>query len=340
MAYNAIKTVENPDGNIKTALQKIAYFRGIEAFAAGDTAQAQSALEESIAVGVSPKYNALCSFWLGEIAFNRGDYTKAITDYNYYLKRAPKSANEYKMSLYNLGYSYFALGDMAQARRSFEGFAWLYKKRDNYRADGLCRLGDTQFALRDFEPAVKNYEAAAQIGTAEQYYAQYQRAIALGLLGKSAPKIALLKQIVADNRGDYTDNAAYELGRTYVSQERYADGATVLEQLVASSPESPFCTPALLDLGLIYFNLGDKERSLGCYDKVITAAPQSQEAKDAMQSVREIYVDKGDVDAYFAYAERTGVECDLSQMTRDSLSFRSAQNIYLEIGRASCRERV
>ena len=329
MAYNAIKTVENPDGNIKTALQKIAYFRGIEAFAAGDTAQAQSALEESIAVGVSPKYNALCSFWLGEIAFNRGDYTKAITDYNYYLKRAPKSANEYKMSLYNLGYSYFALGDMAQARRSFEGFAWLYKKRDNYRADGLCRLGDTQFALRDFEPAVKNYEAAAQIGTAEQYYAQYQRAIALGLLGKSAPKIALLKQIVADNRGDYTDHAAYELGRTYVSQERYADGATVLEQLVASSPESPFCTPALLDLGLIYFNLGDKERSLGCYDKVITAAPQSQEAKDAMQSVREIYVDKGDVDAYFAYAERTGVECDLSQMTRDSLSFRSAQNIYL-----------
>ena len=85
----------------------------------------------------------------------------------------------------------------------------------------------------------------------------------------------------------------------------------------------------MLDLGLIYFNLGDKDRSLSCYDKVITAAPQSQAAKDAMQSVREIYVDKGDVDAYFAYAERTGVECDLSQMTRDSLSFRAAQNVYL-----------
>ena len=48
-----------------------------------------------------------------------------------------------------------------------------------------------------------------------------------------------------------------------------------------------------------------------------------------MQSVREIYVGKGDVDSYFAYAERTGVECDLSSMTRDSLSFRAAQKIYL-----------
>lgn len=329
MAYNAIKLLDNPDGNIKTALQKIAYFRGLEALSAGDTAQAQASLQEAMAVGVSPKYNALCSFWLGEIAFNRGDYQKAVADYNYYLKRAPKTADEYKMALYNIGYSHFSLGDMAQARRSFEGFVWLYKKRDNYRADGLCRLGDTQYSLRDFEAAAKSYDNAASLGTAEQYYARYQRAVSLGLLGKTDAKIALLRQMVADGRGDYTDNAAYELGRTYVAAERYADGAEVLEALVASSPSSPFRTPAMLDLGLIYYNLGDKNRSLVCYDKVITAAPQSQAAKDAMQSVREIYVDKGDVDAYFAYAERTGVECDLSRMTRDSLSFRAAQNIYL-----------
>ena len=48
-----------------------------------------------------------------------------------------------------------------------------------------------------------------------------------------------------------------------------------------------------------------------------------------MQSVREIYVAKGNINDYFAYAERTGVECDLSIMARDSLSFRAAQNIYL-----------
>jgi TolA-binding protein len=48
-----------------------------------------------------------------------------------------------------------------------------------------------------------------------------------------------------------------------------------------------------------------------------------------MQGVREIYVSRGDVASYFAYAERTGVECDLSVMTRDSLTFRAAQKVYL-----------
>jgi len=329
MAYSAIKSFDKPDGNIKTALQKITCFKGMEALSAGDAEKAQTAFEESMAVGVSPKYNALCSFWLGEIAYNRGDYPKAIERYNFYLKRAPKSANEYKMALYNIGYSQFALGEMAKARKAFEGFLWLYKNPDSYRADAYNRLGDTQYSSRDFAAAVKSYESAAAIGSTEQYYAQYQRAVSLGLLGKTSAKIGILKQIVAEDRGDYADDASYELGRTYVSLEQYGSGASVLETFIGKYPASPYYMPALLDLGLIYFNLGDTARSLKYYDKVITAAPQSETAKDAMQSVREIYVGKGDVDSYFAYAERTGVECDLSSMTRDSLSFRAAQKIYL-----------
>jgi TolA-binding protein len=98
---------------------------------------------------------------------------------------------------------------------------------------------------------------------------------------------------------------------------------------VEKYPQSPYHTPALLDLGLIHFNLGNNDKSLFYYDKIISAAPQSAAAKDAIQSVREIYVAKGDINDYFAYAERTGVECDLSIMARDSLSFRAAQNVYL-----------
>ena len=80
---------------------------------------------------------------------------------------------------------------------------------------------------------------------------------------------------------------------------------------------------------MVHFNLGNSDRSLHFYDKIISAAPQSAAAKDAIQSVREIYVSKGDINAYFAYAERTGAVVDTSLMARDSLSFRAAQNIYL-----------
>ena len=329
MAYKAIKAFPNPDGTQRAALQKIAYFNGLEAFMVCDFEKAKSALGEAQKIGVSPKYNALCLFWLGEIEYQQGNYSKAISYYDYYLRRAPKSEREYKMALYNLGYAHFAQKSMAKSQRAFEGFVWLYKVADRYRADAFNRLGDTQYAQCKYADAVKSYEGAVALGTAEQDYAKYQRAISLGLSGKTSAKIGALRQMQNENCGDYNDDAAYELGRTYVSLGRYADGASVLEKFVKKYPQSQYHTPALLDLGLVHFNLGNSDRSLHYYDRVISSAPQSAAAKDAMQSVREIYVAKGNINDYFAYAERTGVECDLSVMARDSLSFRAAQNIYL-----------
>ena len=329
MAYKAIKSFPNPDGTQRAALQKIAYFNGLEAFMAGDYEKAKSALDEAQKIGVSPKYNALCLFWLGEIEYKQGNYTKAIGYYDYYLRRAPKSEREYQMALYNLGYAHFTQKNMAKSQRAFEGFVWLYKTADRYRADALNRLGDTQYSQRKYADAVKSYEGAVALGTAEQNYAKYQRAISLGLAGKVTAKIGALRQMQDENCGDYNDDAAYELGRTYVRLGRYADGATVLENFVEKYQQSPYYTPALLDLGLVHFNLGNSDKSLHYYDRIISSAPQSAAAKDAIQSVREIYVAKGNINEYFEYAERTGAVCDLSLMARDSLSFRAAQNIYL-----------
>lgn len=329
MAYKAIREFPNPDGSQRAALQKIAYFNGLRAFTEGEIEKAKSALAESQKVGVSPKYNALCLFWLGEIEYQSGNLPQAINYYNAYLKRAPKTEREYHLALYNLGYAHFTQREMAQSQKAFEGFVWLYKAADRYRADAFNRLGDTQYSQRKYADAVKSYEGAVALGTAEQDYAKYQRAISLGLSGKTTAKIGALRQMQGENCGDYNDDAAYELGRTYVSLGRYSDGATVLEAFVEKYPQSPFYTPALLDLGLVHFNLGNSDKSLHYYDMIISSAPQSAAAKDAIQSVREIYVAKGNINDYFAYAERTGVECDLSLMARDSLSFRAAQNIYL-----------
>lgn len=62
---------------------------------------------------------------------------------------------------------------------------------------------------------------------------------------------------------------------------------------------------------------------------VVETAPQSSEAKGAMQGIREIYVSDGKVDDYFDYAARVGMESDLTAMSRDSLSFAAAQKLYL-----------
>ena len=89
------------------------------------------------------------------------------------------------------------------------------------------------------------------------------------------------------------------------------------------------------ELGLAYLNLGDKKKSLSYYDMVVKTAPQSSDAKDALQGIRDIYVSEGDAGGYFDYARKSGVEGDLTAMSRDSLSFAAARSIF----RASLRRR-
>ena len=328
-AYRAIKSFPTQDADIRAALQKITYFRGLEAYNAGDMRAAQRYLAESAAINVSPKYSALNSFWQGEIAFAQGDYTVAAAKYNAYLKRAPRSEKEYAMALYNLGYCAFSRMDMAQARGSFEKFLAVYPARDRYRADACNRLGDIRYSDREFEAAVAEYDRAAALGGPEKYYAQYKRAVTLGILGRTEQKQQALRQIITAGEGDYADEASYELGRSHIAQEQYAEGAAQLEKFVADYPSSPRRAQALSDLGLAYLNLGDKEKSLRYYDMVVETAPQSSEAKGAMEGIREIYVSEGRVDDYFDYAQKAGLESDLTAVSRDSLSFASAQKLYL-----------
>ena len=328
-AYRAIKSFPTQDADIRAALQKITYFRGLEAYSAGDMRAAQRYLAESAAINVSPKYSALNSFWQGEIAFAQGDYTVAAAKYNAYLKRAPRSEDEYAMALYNLGYCDFSRKDMTGARSAFEKFLETYPARDRYRADAYNRLGDVAYSDRRFEEAVGEYDKAIALATPEQQYARYKRAVTLGILGRTDQKQQALRQIAASG-GDYADEASYELGRSYIAQEKYAEGAAQLEKFVAAYPSSPRCTQALSDLGLAYLNLGDKQKSLKYYDRVIGASPHSSEARGAMQSIREIYVSQGDADAYFDYAAKAGLESDLTALSRDSLSFAAAQKLYLD----------
>ena len=126
------------------------------------------------------------------------------------------------------------------------------------------------------------------------------------------------------DRGDYVDAATYELGRTYIADERYSDGVKILEDFIAQYPNSSYHAQALSDLGLAYMNLGDKNKALKYYDMVVKSAPRSAQSKSAMQGIREIYMAQGDADAYFDYAQKLGMEGNVSQMTRDSMSYAAA----------------
>ena len=329
-AYDALKQLPDLNNDEMLALQKIAFFNGLEAYSEGELDRAEASFQESLSAGSNAKYSALTSFWLGEVAFARGEKGIALQRYRNFISRAPKGSNEAAMAQYNLGYCYFDKGDMASAGKAFDAFLLEYRKSDAFRADAMNRRGDIYYSMRQFSSAIQCYDKSMAMRSLGSDYAEYQRAITLGVQNQRAKKIEALKRIVQADKGDYVDDAQYELGHTYIADEQYDNGVRTLESFVAQYPNSKYYTQALSELGLAYMNLGQKDKALVYYDLVVKAAPKSSESKSALQGIREIYVDKGDVESYFDYTNKVGVAGDVNALERDSLSYAAAQKLYLD----------
>ncbi len=328
-AFEAIKLIPNPDNNIRAAYQKIAYFRALEYYNKGDLDTAYRLLDQSLANRFNTKYTALTQFWKAEILYRKDDYKRAIPLYREYVTLAPKQEAEYNMALYNLGYSYFNTAQWGEARTWFDRFIGAYTKRDSYRADALNRIGDLYYGNREFSKALENYNVAASLNTPERFYSQYSAAVTVGLAGNTNQKITKLNDIIAKGDGDYVDDAVFELGNTYIAMERFNDARTQMLNYAEKHPGGEHYLSALSQLGLIYQNLGNNKEALRYYSQVVDKAPASPEARAAMIAVRSIYVDMNDVDSYFEFAKKSGMETDVKVVERDSLAYTAAERVYL-----------
>ncbi len=329
-AYKAIKEIKSPDADIRAALQKITYFRALEAMNRGDYSLAKSNFAESQSAGISPKYSALSEFWLGEIAYFEGDYSSALKSFNTYLARAPKTDSTYAMAQYSTAYALLKGGNESAALRYFNSYLATKPTDISLRTDAQNRVGDILYGERQFAEASKSYQLSTKAAGAGGDYARYQLSMVDGIRGFTNRKISGLEAIVKADGGAYADDALYELGRTHMAQERYKEAIEDLELFISKYPASERYAQALSDLGLSYLNLGNKSASISYYDRAIKSAPQSSVSKDALQGIREIYVGGGDANGYFEYAQEMGFDSDLGATAKDSLSFASAQYLYLQ----------
>ncbi len=329
-AYDAIKRMPNPNRNILAALQKIVYFRAVEAYNRGEMEGAMTLFEEADDLRYNARYTALISYWMGEVLYREGDFGGATKKWEQYIKLSPSTERENRVARYNIGYSYFNAGNMSSARRWFDDFLALYTTNDSFRADAFNRRGDVEAAGRSFWRAIEYYDKAIALRTDERYYATYQRAMMLGMVDRLDRKIETLREIIASGAGDWVDDAMYELGSTYILRQDYSAATATLEDFIKRYPNSSNYLSALSDLGLAYQNTGNDDKALTYYKQVVENSYRGAQSDAAMAGIRSIYVDKNDVNSYFDYAEQVGIATDLGEVQRDSLAFTAARNIYID----------
>ena len=333
-ALVTLDKISDKNSDVKTAFQRIAYYRGLELFNNQKYKDAIDHFDKSLVYGwLNPSYKALCYYWTGESWYRLKGYNKAVEHYNRFLlaKRA-YDLPEYNMAQYNIAYAHFK---KQEYNKALSWFRKLLNRIDNsddkMMADTYNRIGDCYFINRTYWQAIEYYDKAAALRTDDADYGQFQKGFTLGLVQRPNRKIEELERMIEDfPKSNYADDALFEIGRSRMNMGEKNQAIDVFKNLIRKYPSSTYVRRSYLQLGLIYYNAEQNTQALETYKKIVNSWPDTPEAKDALMGIKNIYVDQNRVEEYFSFIKSTGQGTDVSLLEQDSLSYMAAENVFMQ----------
>ncbi len=332
-ALESLDKITNKDASIRRAYQRVAFFRGIELFQNLNFGEAIEKFTLSLKYPeFSEKLMALSLYWRAESFYRLEDFLKAARDYDQFLLTSGAfGLPEYKLAHYNLGYAHFKLKNYDDAIVWFRKYTTMaLKNKDVFLGDAYNRIADSYYIQRRYWVALDYYENAITTNTLDVDYAFLQRGIAFGLVDRPQKKIEELQSLITKfPNSNYTDDALYELAETYLALNQPKEAIKYYARIQQDFPGSSYFVRALVQLGIAAYNEDDSNNAMRYYKRVVEEFPGSPEARNALVGIRNIYVDKGSVDEYFTYASRLGSLGSVSMAEKDSLSYISAERLYM-----------
>ena len=345
---SAIRTIEklpNKTEKIKSAYQQVAYYRGLQLVNDRKYDPAVISFNKSLEYPIDKGYEALATFWKGEIAHRSRNYDLSTVEINKFFRIIENSGyypsnSEKELAHYITGYNYLKKDNFKQALPQFEtaikGILRSSTALENEQigkrilSDAYMRSGDCYFKFNEYNSAITQYDEAISRRNQGYQYAMFQKAIIQGLTKKTSQKLKTLRQIAdAKPRSEYADDALLEMGITYQELGELDQAKEPLTDLVNNyAKTSKLVNQALLRLGLLYYNEDNLNQALKYYKDIFNHNPTPKESQEALAAIEEIYVDDmGNPDEYIAFLESVpGFK--VSNFSRDSLNYRTAENYY------------
>ena len=268
-------------------------------------------------------------FWKGEIAYRKNDIDGAIEHFSSYLK-SPATNGEVNVNhaRYNLGYANVQKGNYNAALELFEQITRSINSSSTpIEQDAYIRAADSYFMNRNYKKALDMYEAVMNNNLSSSDYALYQKAIIAGAGTRYAEKITLLNSIEQRYPTSVLiPEANMEVANTYLAEENYRGAIVPLNKLVANPKAKSLQPQAYLKLGIAYFNVDNNNDALDNFKKLITAYPNSSESDDAIEYVRNIFVESQRPGEFVDFMRTSGKKVSYGE--EDSLTYASAEIRY------------
>ncbi|MDP2189699.1 MAG: tetratricopeptide repeat protein [Sphingobacteriaceae bacterium] len=342
-AVDVIEGINNRNLTINRSYQKVAYYRGVELFNQGVFQEAIRYFDKSLTQSLDKNISAMAYFWKGESLYRLGSLRSAVTEFQKFIQAFPvtnglEPENSLIAAHYALGYCYFKQQDYLLAISHFENASKEIQASDSkiqqhqfvqsIFGDLLLRLGDAHFAINAYPQAINYYQMVMSRNLAGADYANYQEAILQGLANSKDKKVASLKTLIRKYPGSlYLDNAMLELANTYFINDQFEEALKQLDSLIMKRPNSFLVKNALLVKGLILYNNEQYEPAIAAYKQVISNYPKTQEARDALAGIKNIYIQLNKVETYLQYAA-TVPSARVTLTEQDSITFQAVELVY------------
>lgn len=288
---------DNHTSAMDEARQRVNFVLGTRTLQAGDNSKAISYLTEAMKYGGSnADIERQTSLWLGDAYYASGQYGKAAGEYKAYIASTNAKDPNHRLAQYNLGYAEYAERHYAAARKMFEGVISGRDVSSAMKQDSYNRIGDTYYYGKSFDAAKSAYQKAYDVKPGAGDYSLLQMAMMEGHLGNYNGKMATLQKLVKEMpKSSQRPVALTEMALTYGLQGNTNSAIGLYKKLTAEYSTSQYGRNAMLQLAILSDNSGNTAAAKEYYRQVISDYPTSAEAVLAVQDLKRIYGDEGQI---------------------------------------------
>jgi tetratricopeptide (TPR) repeat protein len=323
-ALQLYESFDKPTPSMQKVYPRILYGRAVELINDQQIKRADDLLTKVLTLpnsSVTPYVN----FWKGEIAYRNKEYDNAIKYLSFYtLANVPAQGEANKNTAnYDLGYSWLQKENYNKALGYFEQITkTVVVTSPAMEQDAYVRSADCYFMASDFANANTMYDNVINNALPQSDYAMFQKASIAGVKN-SANKISTLNNLLKQYpKSNLVPDVNMEIAQTYIADEKFLSAVPYLTN-VLNDPDAGGLKPrAYLKLGLVYYNTDKYDDALVNYQALVAKYPQSSEADEATDIMKNIYVEIGKPNEYIEMMRRSGKNISVTEA--DSLTYTSA----------------
>ena len=317
--------IPNPTSAMQKVYAKLLFGKAIQLINDQQINSADEYLNKIICCNSNSEVMPYACFWKGELSYRLQKYDSSIYYLNIFLESKATSQGEanYSHTKYIIGYAYFKKEQFKQALNQFNSIAKELNSTSGAFEQDLCiRIADCNYMLKDYAAASYVYDKIIGLNFSQTDYALFQKAMIAGVKN-SKEKIKLLSDLASNYpNSNFANDVQFEIALTYIADESFYKAIPYLKKLVTSSNAAGIKPKAYLKLGLAYYNNNDNLNAIDALKTIIKNYPKSDELNEAMPILKDIYLEEGTPDEYFAVLKENKIPININEA--DSLAYLSA----------------